>query len=175
MDSHTRFSPEHNLISIQGLGHPKLFPILIHFIFLLCGSTAFFITLVNYSQLFYIAEVYSNSIQFWALTNPKVLLRLTPLHYIAELIPDQTHCWCITYLTTFLSLTMSCYIVDLWSMLIWCCGLPTDVFDSQSESSVTSPNSTIKNDAAGLQTENPTTTCAYMGKNLGLFSEKGIL
>ena len=79
--------------------------------------TACFITLVSYFQHFYIAELY----------------------------PYLSHCWGIPNIETLLSYTLSYYIVELAPILIHCCRLSRNVVGSQSESSKTPPNSTMKN------------------------------
>ena len=114
----------------------EAYPVLIHWgvvdaILILCRSTACFIILLNFTQHFYIAELYpilihcwvipflitslSNSqilIHCWAIPNSNTLLRYSlsqniaeqfPLSILTELYPILTHCWGITYLNTLLS------------------------------------------------------------------------
>ena len=113
----------------------EVYPVLIHWwvvyaILLLCWSTAFFITLLSFTQPFYIAELYpilthcwgipyaitllSNSqrLRFcWVIPNPNTLLRYSLFFYIAEhfpisihteLYPILTHCWGIPNFDTLL-------------------------------------------------------------------------
>ena len=107
------FRRKPNPISIRWLGHTKIqtiyyciteaYPVLIHWwvvyaILLLCWSTACFITLLSYTQHFYIAELYAILIHCWCMP------------YLITLLSNSQkpiHCWAIPNPNTLLRYSLS--------------------------------------------------------------------
>ena len=125
----------------------EAYPVLKHWwvvyaIILLCWSTACFITLLGFTQQFYIAELYRIPIHFWgipnlvtlqgnsqklihcwAIPNPNILLRYSlsqnnaeqfPISKHTELYPILTHCWGIPYPNTLLSNSQT--LIHCWAI-----------------------------------------------------------
>ena len=119
---------------------------------LLCWSTACFISLLSFTQLFYNAELNlflahcwgipylitlpSNTqklIHCWATPNPNTLLRYSLFYYIAEhfpisrhieLYPILTRCWGIPNFDLLLRQTLTQYITEFYPVLTNRWGIP---------------------------------------------------
>ena len=97
----------------------EIYPDLLHWwvvyaILLLSWGIHCLITLLSYTQRWYIAEVYSTSIFCWAIPNPNTLLRSTQSYYMAQQF--QLYAW--------MSYTESWHIVDVYLVLLQCWVFP---------------------------------------------------
>ena len=149
--THTlRFRRKPNHISIQWLRHPNPNHILLQCRSIPClktlvGSVRYLITLLKYTLFYYIVELYPILTHCWGIPYLFTLLSNSQFQYLAELYPIPAHCWGLPNIDTLLRYTLSYNIVELWLILIYCCHLSRNVVDNQSESSIVSADSTIKN------------------------------
>ena len=106
---------------------------------LLCWSAASFITLLSWTQQFYIAPLnqfltlcwgknpsHYTAKQFpiskhcWALLKPNTLFRCTQLYYIADVNPNLLYCWALPNTNTMLRYSHQKYIAELYPILVQC-------------------------------------------------------
>ena len=72
-----------------------------------------------------------------------------------------------------LSYNLSHYIVKLWPILVYCCQLSRKVVNNQSESSITSPNCTIKNQPNYITNRQSKTYMYLYGHKFKIIAIKG--
>ena len=107
-DSYIRFCRKNNLISIQWFGNPNPYHTILHYRCTPCFNTLlksvrYLITSLEYSLFYYIVELYTTFLLYWATPNPNISVRYSISNYIAELYPTLVHCRTMADLNMLLS------------------------------------------------------------------------
>ena len=118
--------------------------------------TACFITLLSYIQNFFTAELNPILTQCWGMPFFITLLSSSHFKYFAQLFPILSRC-------------------ELYPILIHCCRFLQNFVFSQSESSNTSPNSTIEKRNDYITNRQPNSYMNLYGHKLKTMSIKGNL
>ena len=138
------------------------------------GSLRYLVTLQKYRLFYYIFELYPTNFHCCAIPNPNTLFRYTQLNYVAEVKPNLLICRAMSNPNTLLMYSQDCYIAELYPILVRCRTIAdlnlllSALYDiliyvvvRQSESSITSPNSKIKN-RPGWNTNRQRNTDMYL-------------
>ena len=136
----------------QHLYTAELYPVLT-----CCWGRSSLSIMLSNSQFQSIAELYPILLHWRGIPSFKTLVRWTLIHYITELYPILTHCWGLFNLIRLLSDILSYNIVNLSPILKHCCQFSRNVFHSQSESTLMSPNITNKYQPDWITNRQPNT------------------